>query len=98
MRIATPCLIVLATLLFGFVTACSADKQGESPAQLADNTPGDTVFNRGVAVGRVIEQLPVGSREREKALIEAHGMATAMSDAGYPQSAARFEAGVRSAL
>lgn len=69
------------------------------------NQDGDTprianrkAYERGLAVGNVIATLEDGSREREKALIDAHGMASALLRCGYRQSATDFSRGLNDAL
>lgn len=55
-------------------------------------------YNRGLAIGRQIDSLPHGSRQREHALIEVHATISALQRNGYPQTAADFSKGVTAAL
>lgn len=55
-------------------------------------------YQRGRSVGKQICTFEENSREREKAIIEAHGMASALERNGYRQTAKDFKKGVHDVI
>lgn len=63
-----------------------------------DNIVSRQAYDRGVAAGRYAASLTPESPEREKALIEIHGMVSSLRRNGYKNSAHAFQKGVDYAL
>ncbi len=99
---------VIYSLLALLLSACSdSDASADSlpsPYAKATATEGNSpivarkAYDRGFAKGREIASMAVDSREREQAIIDVHGMVSALERNGYRQSALDFSRGVEAGL
>lgn len=99
--------ILLSSLAFALFSCTGNDsttRSTESPYDKSVSLTSETevvsrkAYERGLAAGREILSKEAGSREREQALIEVHGMVTALERNGFRQSALDFSRGVETVL
>jgi len=92
--------------LFLVLTSCAGNNSINSTSDngttesghVDDNISSRQAYERGVAAGRYAASLTPDSPEREKALIEIHGMVSSLRRNGYSRSAHDFQKGVDYAL
>lgn len=96
---------IIVFLLIHLLTGCSSDAGASSDSvsalevnQMDQPVVSQKAFDRGRAAGVRVVSFAPGSREREQALIETHGIVSALQRNGFSQSAADFSKGVYSVL
>ena len=95
------CFVSIAALC-----GCSKPEPPSEPVQYVSrntqilNAPivSQRAYERGVSVGERISKMQRNSREREAAIIEVHGMVSALERNGFRQSAQDFAKGVHAGL
>lgn len=95
-------LSILSLCLFSSCSSSDKEivKDGQTVTSTVVNAPvvSHRAYERGLAEGKRIAKMDVDSRERERALIDIQGMASALERNGYKQSARDFVKGVNEAL
>lgn len=96
---------IFPALLLALTVSCSESDSTPKTMQIADaetlesaQIVSQKAYDRGYAVGRHISSMQMHSREREYALVEVHGMISALQRNGFKQTAIDFSKGVQDAL
>ena len=98
--------IIRQTIIAGIgiiLSSCAGNPINTSSETGADDAGNYVIssqqaYERGVAAGRYAASLAPESPEREKALVEIHGMVSSLRRNGFVRSANDFQKGVEYAL
>lgn len=82
----------------GNPTNSASNSDPDNVGRVDNKISSQQAYDRGVAAGRYAASLKPDSPEREKALIEIHGMVSSLRRNGFSRSANVFQKGVDYAL